>query len=368
MLAHCAMLSAAMTGRSAESLSEITAYRLQILHLKPAIRSEKISAEALSKILHSLSRPNRAPAADAAGQDSPRASQTLMVAAAPPNVALKKAIPLPMIIAWKPLDQIPISVDPPRTRLTVAPLSRVPDSPAGPTLISLPEPAEYAPDALILPKVNQRATAGDSDTEPEAPADLPGSPEKASTIVGANGVLEAPPITSSDFPSAADVALRLRGTHGVDAPTGPNVPNAADAQLIRIELPPESKPRSAILGESPQMAGRIVSTVYLKSGLRKNWMLEYWSQESSVGLEPPWPYTMLLPNLTFPADSDALLVRGRLNAEGRLEQLAMLAPTHSKQMDSLFHVLEQWHFRAASKNGIALAVEILLVIPRQVDE
>jgi hypothetical protein len=74
---------------------------------------------------------------------------------------------------------------------------------------------------------------------------------------------------------------------------------------------------------------------------------------------------MFRPNLTLPADADALLVRGRLNAEGRLEQLVMLAPSEWAQKDSLFHALEQWKFRPAAKNGQAVVVEVLLVIPRQ---
>jgi hypothetical protein len=103
-------------------------------------------------------------------------------------------------------------------------------------------------------------------------------------------------------------------------------------------------------------------------GLRKNWTLEYWSQGSTAALAAPWAYTMFRPKLTLPADADALLVRGRLNAEGRLEQLVMLAPAEWAQRDSLFQALGQWKFRAAAKNGEAVAVEVLLVIPRQPEE
>ena len=71
---------------------------------------------------------------------------------------------------------------------------------------------------------------------------------------------------------------------------------------------------------------------------------------------------MFRPNLALPADADALLVRGRLNTDGRLEQLAILAPTEWAQKDSLFHALAQWRFRPAMKDGQPVAVEVLLVI------
>ena len=113
------------------------------------------------------------------------------------------------------------------------------------------------------------------------------------------------------------------------------------------------------------MPGRVVATVFLRVGLRKNWTLEYWLQGGTTALDPPWAYTMFRPNFTLPPEADALLVRGRLNVEGRLEQLAMLAPVEWAQKDSLFRALEQWKFRAAAKNGQPVAVEVLLVIPRQ---
>ena len=143
---------------------------------------------------------------------------------------------------------------------------------------------------------------------------------------------------------------------------------AADPKLTRIELPPNGKPRAAILSESPEIPGRIVATVYLRMGLPKNWTLEYWGQSGAVGLDPPWPYSILRPDLTLPPEADALLVRGRLTVEGRLEQLALLAPAEWAQEDSLFRALGQWKFRPPTKDGQPVPVEVLLVVPRQADE
>jgi hypothetical protein len=159
------------------------------------------------------------------------------------------------------------------------------------------------------------------------------------------------------------------GAAGVPSGQPPSAqPGSEDPNLTRIELPPGGKPRAAVLGESPELPGRIVSTVYLKLGLAKNWTLEYWSQGKTAGLDAPWPYTMFRPGLVLPNDADALLVRGLLNSDGRLEQLAMLAPVAWDQKASLFRALELWKFRPAARDGQAVAVEVLLVIPRQPEE
>jgi hypothetical protein len=137
----------------------------------------------------------------------------------------------------------------------------------------------------------------------------------------------------------------------------------------RIDLPPDSKPRSQILGESAQIPGRIVATIYLKMGLAKNWILEYWTPGSSAaGLQAPWPYTMFRPDPALPADTDALLVRAHLTVEGKLEGLALMAPTEWTRKTELFQALEQWRFRPAMRKGEAVAVELLLVVPQQPEQ
>lgn len=114
------------------------------------------------------------------------------------------------------------------------------------------------------------------------------------------------------------------------------------------------------------MPGRIVATIYLRVGLPKNWILEYWAPGSSAaGMEAPWPYTIFRPNPTLPEDTDALLVKGHLTVEGKLEQLALMAPTDLAQKETLFHALAEWRFRPAARKGEPVEVDLLLVIPRQ---
>jgi hypothetical protein len=179
--------------------------------------------------------------------------------------------------------------------------------------------------------------------------------------------------------AAADAALRASAGAGDGAKGSPGSgpPPAArpsapptDPNLTRIDMPPNGKPRSNVLGESPEMPGRLVSTIYIRVGLKKNWTLEYWSQGNTTALDAPWPFTIFRPNnLVLPSDADSLMITGRLGIEGKLEQLKMLAaPAKWTQSDLLLHALEQWVFRPAAKDGVPIPVDVLFVIPPQPED
>jgi hypothetical protein len=250
-----------------------------------------------------------------AARNAARGPQTLMVEKAPP-LALQQPIPLPLAISSMALAS---------SSLPAAPLAAL-------NLVSLPEPQWETHDAAIAPRVNEASEAGEAPKSNQPMAEAT-SPEAISR--------EAIP---------AEVAS----------------PNTAGA--IRIDLPRDGKPRTSILGESAEMPGRIVSTVYLRFGLRKNWILEYWTEGGGPAADAPWAYTIFRPNLPLPADADALPIRGRLSAEGQLEQLSLLAGADWPEKDAFFRTLAQWKFRPAARNGKTVAVEILLVVPRQPDE
>jgi hypothetical protein len=67
------------------------------------------------------------------------------------------------------------------------------------------------------------------------------------------------------------------------------------------------------------------------------------------------------------AEADVILVRGMLNSHGRLEQLTLLLPSEWPDSQGFFRALEQWEFRPATREGEPIAVEVMLVIPRQPD-
>jgi hypothetical protein len=120
-------------------------------------------------------------------------------------------------------------------------------------------------------------------------------------------------------------------------------------------------------------AGRLAYTVYLHVGLSKNWILQYAavrdkeSVDGSAGQpNAPWPYLMECPHL-IPGDldSDALMVHGRLNTDGRFEALKIVFPVDFAQASFVLKALQEWQFRPARMEGRLIPVEILLIIPEE---
>ncbi len=428
-LVHGALLIAVMNDPAGETPKAKPQYRLQILHLQPPPKPpDKVVAAAAeglwsaihpSEVSQSPAIQSPPPSRSSNGQPGQGASrggirrktpapQTLIVESAPPDLKLKQAIPLPMALSWTALQALPPKQEQVKLETPQAP---VPETvrPPDVKVISLPDQVQRAPDAVTLPKVNQSAAQDTQGKDASGPGGTraasvdAAAAELAKANAAAEEAARAAAEAAANARAAAESAARARaateaaarsaiansaGTGASPAPPAPTQqasiqptagqsatgqprsaePGPVDAGLVRIDQPPGGRARSAILGESPEIPGRIVATIYLRMNLRKNWALEYWSQGNTTALAAPWPLTMFRPNITFPADADALLVRGRLNPEGRLEQLGMLAPTEWAQKDPLFRALEQWKFRAATKNGEAVPVEILLVIPRQPEE
>jgi hypothetical protein len=120
----------------------------------------------------------------------------------------------------------------------------------------------------------------------------------------------------------------------------------------------------------------VAYTAYLHVGLTKNWILQYAVIRSTDGgragvvghLEAPWPYDIVRPNLmSKDLNADALLVHGFLNQAGRLESLAIAFPSGFRYAAFVLQALRQWQFRPALQNGQATAVEVLLIIPDEME-
>jgi len=122
---------------------------------------------------------------------------------------------------------------------------------------------------------------------------------------------------------------------------------------------------------------RVAYTVYLHVGLSKSWILQYSLPRSAEAaeagniahLEAPWPYNIVRPNISPDAiNSDALLVHGFVNQEGRFEFLSIAFPPQFQQAQYVLNALNQWQFRPAAQNGQVEKVEVLLIIPEEQDE
>ena len=174
-----------------------------------------------------------------------------------------------------------------------------------------------------------------------------------------------------------------RGVGGSGGGTGGEGDRGGSGQeMVRIVRPANGNHSAIIFGASasepyPESAGvlggKIIYTVYLHVGLRKNWILQYclpksFLPESAVRgsmapLAAPWPTLIVRPKSNGVADGDYILVHGIITAAGRFVQLATVVPEQFDNKKQLMEALQQWEFRPASRDGQPSAVEILLIIP-----
>jgi hypothetical protein len=121
---------------------------------------------------------------------------------------------------------------------------------------------------------------------------------------------------------------------------------------------------------------RVAYSAYLHVGLSKNWILQYSVLRSAEAadagavtrLEAPWPYDIFRPNLTsVDLSTGALMIHGILTSAGHFESLATAFPSRFRNAGFVLHALRQWQFRPARRNGQAIAVEVLLIIPVELE-
>jgi hypothetical protein len=223
---------------------------------------------------------------------------------------LEKPLPLPFVVP---------EISPSLSGMPPVPQTQRAD------ILSRPADPIQAAATIVVPKVNQVAEGGGSPGPPDA----------------------SPP------------------TSGLDPVLG---------RISRIDLSPTGQFPVSLLGPSvtadhPELttplSGKIVSTVYIKVGTRKSWSLEFWAPGNPPP-DAPWAYRIFRPDtLQIPIETDALLITGKLNTNGHLENLEIVLPSGWPAKDALLRVLERWTFRPASRNGTPLAVDVLIVIPNE---
>jgi hypothetical protein len=134
-----------------------------------------------------------------------------------------------------------------------------------------------------------------------------------------------------------------------------------------------------VAGSEDFMRGRPVYSVYLRAGAKRDWILQYCLPPGTQApvrngtvvnlgapevLGAPYAYTMLRPALTFAApDVRYAMIHGFINKDGHFEQLNEVGDRALKNLPELMQALAGWEFRPATKDGMPVAVEILLCIP-----
>jgi len=214
----------------------------------------------------------------------------------------------------------------------------------------------------------------------EGTASLPPVNETASA--NAPGALTPP--KDAGMQGRADSATRSS-----EPATGQGSANSGSGQddpaKTRITLPKDGQFGAVVVGNAledqfPEVTGvwgdRMAYTVYLHVGLNRSWILQYslprTAEAEAAGnignLEAPWPYSIVRPNLAPGSiDADALMVHGYVSPSGRFENLKIAFPQGFPQTEFVLKSLEQWQFRPATQDGQAAWVEVLLIIPEDLE-
>lgn len=242
-------------------------------------------------------------------------------------------------------------------------------------------------------------------TEPAASAPLNGSVNRSGAAATLRESMQQATsvavLSISDFlvPDKSQLLLPNRevaspaGAIGPDANLSHRIGNAGapEADDITVDgrrlsadhllLPKNGKFNVVVVGSSLEeqypetariWANRIPYTAYMHVGFNKSWILQYsaTSEAELAGagrverMNAPWPYDILRPNI-YARDlhANALMVHGVLNQAGRLESLAIAAPSDFRYASFVLRMLREWQFRPALQNGQATPVEVLLIIP-----
>jgi len=80
-------------------------------------------------------------------------------------------------------------------------------------------------------------------------------------------------------------------------------------------------------------------------------------------VKAPFPLKTLKPAIKLPSYEKYVLVHGLVNKDGKFEGLKLVRPVRPETDQALLAALASWEFRAATRDGVAIAVEFLLSIP-----
>jgi hypothetical protein len=311
----------------------------------------------------------------------------------PTNVPISEAPLDPTTAMIDPGTASPVAVDlPDRPQHIPETASKHSSEPSQAQVVSLSDPAKsvattVVPLAASISSGGSNAAAKDATSSgansaatAATSANSPGTAATNAGTPGANGVANAPqPATGLVAAGGHDSAGSAPGRDSAGLPGG----SGGAIPTRHITLPKNGKFNMVLVGNSVEeeypetsgmWSGRLAYTVYLHVGLAKSWILQYslprkdataWMGGSSR-LEAPWPTDILVPDLPEGlANSDAIIVHGFLNTDGRLETLAAVYPPQLISSNPVLEALQQWVFRPATRNGQVAAVEVLLIIPEQ---
>jgi len=238
--------------------------------------------------------------------------------------------------------------------------------------------------AIPIPRVNESATSAAAGPLNDAAA--------AEHSQAGSGKANAVDGTSGNGAGAGNAGKTMAAANGANKPGAGGQGQGSDAGSDRGNRPSYDHvklPRDGVFGvvvvgsaiadkypETAEMwSGRLASTVYVHVGLSKSWILQYSLPKTADGaslslarVEAPWPYDIARPTLgEGDLEADALMVHGYVNKDGHFDNLSVVFPPQFAREKFVLDALNQWQFRPAMQNRQPTAVEILLVIPDELN-
>ncbi len=344
----------------------------------------KVAAPPVPKMPRPVRNPPAQPTIDAPNAELVAANVQLSssIINNQPSLAQLAAVTTPVRNPYDHGDQLPQTTLPPSNERIKSP-----------NVVSLPDVPLLAKEAILIPPANQVApaspTGGGSGSENRgngggSKADGDGGrPAGAAVPAPGSGPGSTPSGNATTGNAAPGNITPGKITAGNPA-TGTITKDPLLASLKRITLPKDGKFGAVVMGSSATgpyteaqgaLSGKILYTVYLRVGLKKNWIMQYGlpkaleqaaaTRGGTPNLDAPWPFLLVTPHYSSLLDQEYIILRGTLNTAGKLEQLKLITPVNYGGRDLLVSTLEIWQFRPAKKDGEDTAVEVLLIIPRQ---
>jgi hypothetical protein len=335
--------------------------------------------------------------------------QTLIQPDVADPIKIQEQVPVPMVALWTPsktpareivapeqeqpaASNVTRSVERPNEETTLADVSLAPVSAEEPNIPL--SASSTSPVEVNKPELPQQApqTLTQADAQP-----VPAALLSLSDLEMKNGAITLPPVnesaqakapgelapgkaqqTDADGGGTGSSRNGDRNSHASGAEQSARL--GAQQSSTALALPRDGRFSAVIVGSSladqfPEIASistsRMAYVVYVHVGLARSWILQYsltGDAEAAGGgvfhIDAPWPYNIIRPNLGGNAiNSDALMIHGFVNASGRFEALRIVFPQTFSQAEFVLSALEQWQFRPAMQNGVAVSVEVLLIIP-----
>jgi hypothetical protein len=166
-------------------------------------------------------------------------------------------------------------------------------------------------------------------------------------------------------------------------PPKPNIPG-----LVRIDRPANgvfdavvtqsASPFDLFPESKGLLTGRPIYTVYLAMGTPKDWTLYFCvpgerpvnaqtgaivAAGSATPVKAPYPTVMLRPPVVLAPGNKYMLVYASISRDGHFQNLKILRHGPAEMDQALITSLSSWEFRAATRDGVPIQVEVLLTVP-----